>query len=100
VVGRTHLAPPPPHFVAMPNRDSKLAGVSVRLWEHTRKFAEQQNREFFSGVDHREFLDALRKHSEHLANRPPICAAGSGFRRPRPTAPVDLGLDEDDDRMT
>jgi len=91
---------PRPHFVTMPIRDSKLAGVSVRLWEHTRKFGEQQGREFFSGADCREFREALQKHLEHLADHPPVRAEGSGSRRPCPTAPVDLGLDEDDDRTT
>jgi hypothetical protein len=91
---------PRPHFVSMPNRDSKLAGVSVRLWEYTRKFGEQQGREFFSRVDLRDFRDALEKQLERLEDRPPIRAAGSGSRKPRPTAPVAIGLDEDDDRMT
>jgi putative transposase len=88
---------PRPHFVTMPNRDSKLAGVSLRLWKQAREFAEQQDLNLGSDAARSMALDALRKHWERLADRPPVRA---GSRRPCPTAPVDLGLDEDDDRMT
>jgi putative transposase len=63
---------PRPHFVTMPNRDPKMAGLSFWHAERIREFCEQQDLDWTSDADRWAARDRLRKRWEQLAGKLPM----------------------------
>jgi putative transposase len=63
---------PRPHFVTMPNRDPKFAGISFWHAEKIREFCEKQDLDWNSEEDRWEARDRLRRHWEKKIGKLPL----------------------------